>query len=268
MGRAGRYACTLVELIAQTRRYVVVQDDVAIAVSLWVMFAWVQRLRCTPPLLIATSAEPDSGKSTLLGVLGFLVPRPYSAVELTGANIYHIVDRLIRRFSSMKPTNFFAANPHWLRSSTLAGRGARQNSPPGAWRHSRVRSVLSEGHRHAWPDTGATASRAIVCMLWPKLPSEQVADFRHVDDDDFTTLRRKLMRWAADTAVLLKDRIRSCLLASATGLAANWCLLLAIADVAGGLLPKRARAAAAKFAQAPPTVRAPQTARRPASDLR
>ena len=84
----------LVELISQTRRYVVMHDDLAIAVSLWVMFAWIHEIAVHSPLLIVTSAEPDSGKSTLLGVIGFMVPRPYSAVELTGANIYHIVDRL------------------------------------------------------------------------------------------------------------------------------------------------------------------------------
>jgi putative DNA primase/helicase len=93
----------------------------------------------------------------------------------------------------------------------------------------------------------ATANRAIVCMLWPKLPSEQVADFRHVDDDDFRTLRRKLMRWAADNAVLLKDANPVVPPGFNNRLAANWCLLLAIADVAGGLWPKRARAAAVKL---------------------
>ena len=63
----------LLELMAQLRRYVVVQDDVAIAITLWILFSWVHEVAVHSPLLVATSAEPDSGKSTLLGVLGFLV---------------------------------------------------------------------------------------------------------------------------------------------------------------------------------------------------
>jgi hypothetical protein len=56
----------LLELMAQLRRYVVVQDDVAIAITLWLLFSWVHEVAVHSPLLIATSAEPDSGKSTLL----------------------------------------------------------------------------------------------------------------------------------------------------------------------------------------------------------
>jgi len=63
----------LIELMAQLRRFVVVQDDVAIAITLWILFSWVHEVAVHSPLLVATSAEPDSGKSTLLGVLGFLV---------------------------------------------------------------------------------------------------------------------------------------------------------------------------------------------------
>ena len=37
--------------------------------------------------------EPDSGKSTLLGVLRFLVPKPFVSVEPTGPSVYRTVDR-------------------------------------------------------------------------------------------------------------------------------------------------------------------------------
>ena len=39
----------LIELVAQIRRYVVMRDDVAIAVSLWVMFAWIHEIAVHPP---------------------------------------------------------------------------------------------------------------------------------------------------------------------------------------------------------------------------
>ena len=236
----------LIELMAQLRRFVVVQDDVAIAITLWILFSWVHEVAVHSPLLVATSAEPDSGKSTLLGVLGFLVPRPYSVVELTGTNIYRIVDLKNRTLLIDEADQLFRRkaalaeiiNAGWTRGSARIPRI--------------VHGVIHEFDAFCPKVIGmlglnlpsTMASRAIVCMLWPKLPSEQVADFRHVDDDDFTTLRRKLMRWAADNAVLLKDATPVVPPGFSNRVTANWCLLLAIADVAGGLWPEWARAAA------------------------
>src|SRR5262245_37029895 len=188
----------LLELMAQLRRYVVVQDDVAIAITLWLLFSWVHEVAVHSPLLIATSAETDSGKSTLLGVLSFLVPRAYSAVELTGANIYRIVDL-------KKPTLLIDEADQLFRRKAALAEIINAGWTKGSARIPRiVHGVIHEFDAFC-PKVigmlglnlpGTTTSRAIICMLWPKLPSEQVADFRHVDDDDFTTLRRKLMRLA------------------------------------------------------------------------
>ena len=226
--------------MAQLRRYVVVHDDVAIAITLWLLFSWVHEVAVHSPLLIATSAEPDSGKSTLLGVLGFLVPRAYSAVELTGANIYRIVDL-------KKPTLLIdEADQLFRRKAALAEIVNAGWTRGGARIPRMVQGVIHEFDAFCPKVIGmlglnlpdATASRAIVCVLWPKLPSEQVADFRYVDDDDFTTLRRKLMRWAADNAVLLKDANPVVPPGFSNRLAANWCPLLAIADAhAGAFFP-------------------------------
>jgi hypothetical protein len=49
-----------------------------------------------------------------------------------------------------------------------------------------------------------TLSRCIICMIWPKLPSEVVDDFNKRDDEEFVTLRRKLLRWSVDNAVTLQ----------------------------------------------------------------
>jgi hypothetical protein len=236
----------LLELMAQLRRYVVVQDDVAIAITLWLPFSWIHEVAVHSPLLIARSTEPDSGKTTLLGVLSFLVPRAYSAVELTGTNIYRIVDL-------KKPTLLIdEADQLFRRKAALAEIINAGWTKGGARIPRMVHGVIHEFDAFC-PKVigllglnlpGTMASRAIVCMLWPKLPSEQVADFRHVDDDDFRTLRRKLMRWAADNALRLKDANPVMPPGFSNRVTTNWCLLLAIADLAGGLWPAWARAAA------------------------
>src|SRR5262245_39809089 len=80
--------------MAQLRRYVVLHDEVPVAIVLWVMFAWMHEIAMHSPLLIITSAEPDSGKTTALGVIQRMTPRPYPVVELTGPGLFHIVDSL------------------------------------------------------------------------------------------------------------------------------------------------------------------------------
>ena len=55
--------------------------------------AWVHNDIAThSPILTATSADPDSGKTTLLGVLARLVPKPSLNVEANGPNVFRFVD--------------------------------------------------------------------------------------------------------------------------------------------------------------------------------
>ena len=90
--RPGRRWELLAELTAQVQHFIVMNDDGALTIALWIMFSWVHESAVHSPILVITSAEKDSGKSTLLGVLGYLTPRPYSTVEVTGPGLFHIVD--------------------------------------------------------------------------------------------------------------------------------------------------------------------------------
>ena len=84
----------LSDVSAQVQKYVVIDDDSAMVVGLWTLFSWVHDIAVHSPILLVTSAEKDSGKSTMLGVLSYLVQRPYATVELTGPGLYRIVDLL------------------------------------------------------------------------------------------------------------------------------------------------------------------------------
>ena len=70
---------------------------------------------------------------------------------------------------------------------------------------------------------------------WAKMVEEKVADFSFSDDETFETLRRKLARWSADNAPAIKDAHPALPLGFANRLAANWRVLLAIAELAGCL---------------------------------
>jgi len=89
-----------------------------------------------------------------------------------------------------------------------------------------------------------TASRFIWCKVWAKLEGEEVEDFDGRDCEAFEQLRRKFTRWAADNAAALKTIKPTYPPRFNNRLQKNWRLLLAIAELAGGEWPKRARHAA------------------------
>ena len=49
------------------------------------------------------------------------------------------------------------------------------------------------------------ASRSIILRMWPKKPDEKTEDFAYADDPEFSTIRRKLARWASDNVRIIKD---------------------------------------------------------------
>jgi hypothetical protein len=83
----------LQEIITKICRYIVLRPEAVTATALWTMTAWAHEGATHSPILAAISVGPDSGKSTLLGVLRFLVPKPFVSVEPTGPSVYRTVDR-------------------------------------------------------------------------------------------------------------------------------------------------------------------------------
>ena len=81
------------KISAKISKYIVLRPQAVIATALWTMTAWPHEGTTHSPILAAISVEPNSGKSTLLGVLRFLVPKPFVSVEPTGPSVYRTVDR-------------------------------------------------------------------------------------------------------------------------------------------------------------------------------
>jgi putative DNA primase/helicase len=226
----------LTEVIAQLRRYIVVPDDDALAIALWVMFAWVHNeIAVHSTLLVFNSAEPDEGKTTAANVLMYLTPRGHSAAELTGPTLFRFVDHVKPTLSiddadkllKRKPDLTHIVNVGWTRGTLIP----RQDRGITHWFDPFCPKIIA-GVKLGLDKT--TWSRAITIKLKRKLETERVEDFNQVDDDTFLTLRRKLVRWAIDDAEALKAA-RPCLPSGFTNrLRMNWLLLFAIADLAGG----------------------------------
>jgi hypothetical protein len=229
---------------AKFRRYVVATDAIVTVSILWAAFTYLVEIASYAPKLVYFFPDPNAGKSTALHVLRWIAQRAYLAVEATGPALYRVIDRL-------RPTLFLdEADSLFTRSTVLAHIINASSDNAGA---KIVRA--GKGKEYVEYDVfgtqaiamkglnmpGTTLSRCILCMIWPKTESEFVEEFSKQDDEEFVILRRKLARWSVDNAAALQaarpesrhnNRVRD-----------NYRLLWAIADLAGGEWPKRARAA-------------------------
>jgi putative DNA primase/helicase len=238
----------------QICRYVVLQEHQQTAAVLWAAHCWLydHDAPTYSPILAPTSAEPDSGKTTLVAVVGRTAPRFSLNIEMTGPSLYRFVD-------AVKPTLVIdEADDLFVRKSDLkhiinAGwtRGAkipRQVNIDGAW----VTVYFDPFTPKAIALLGrnlppSTRSRSIELRILPKRVDEKVEEFKHVDDAEFAVLRRKFTRWAADNTAALKAAKPTVPSGLNNRAAMNWTLLLAIAEMAGDEWPERAREAAERL---------------------
>jgi hypothetical protein len=249
-------ATLLKECTDKICRYVVLQQHQQTAAVLWSAHCWLydHDVPTYSPILAPTSAEPDSGKTTLVAVIGRTAPRFSLNIEMTGPSLYRFVD-------AAKPTLVIdEADDLFVRKSDLkhiinAGwtRGAkipRQVKIDDAWVTvyfdpftPKVIALLGRNL------PSATRTRSIEFRMVPKRVDEEVEEFKHVDDAEFAVLRRKFMRWAADNAAALKHAKPTIPTGLNNRAAMNWSLLLAIAELAGGDWPGRARQAAERLSR-------------------
>jgi hypothetical protein len=225
-----------------------------LAIALWVTMAWVHEVAAThSAFLMATSAEPDSGKTTLLGTVSYLTPKPFNAVEMTGPTLYRVVDRekptlildeaddLFKRKTDIK----HIINSSWTRGTKIPRQVSINGNYVTKWFDPFCPKAIGflEGNVPR-----NLLSRGIIIKTWPKKPEDKQG-FNHVDDDTFIELRRKLARWSTDNATAMKEAKPLYPAGFNNRRQANWRLLLAIAELAGGKWPKQAQEAAARVSK-------------------
>ena len=239
----------LQKISAKIRKYIVLRPEAVIATALWTMTAWAHEGATHSPILAAISVEPDSGKSTLLGVLRFLVPKPFVSVEPTGPSVYRTVDREHPTLIIDEADDLFYRKSD-LRAIVNAGWSRGTRIPrQGRWYDPFCPKILGILGKTKLPRT--IASRSIILRMWPKKPDEKAEDFAYADDPEFSTIRRKLARWAADNVRIIKDLKPPQPPGFNNRLNANWKLLLQIAQHAGGGWPEQACRSAIYLSRAP-----------------
>jgi hypothetical protein len=239
----------LQEIITKICRYIVLRPEAVTATALWTMTAWAHEGATLSPILAAISVEPDSGKSTLLGVLRFLVPKPFVSVEPSGPSVYRTVDREHPTLIIDEADDLFCRNSN-LRAIVNAGWSRGTRIPRlGRWYDPFCPKILGILGKTKLPRT--IASRSIILRMWPKKPEEKAEDFAYADDPEFSTIRRKLARWAADNLTIIKELKPPQPPGFNNRLSANWKLPLQIAQHAGGGWREQARRSAIYLSRTP-----------------
>jgi hypothetical protein len=240
------------DIIKRIQRHVVIEYHNALAVALWLMLSWVHdEIATHSPILNINSAEPESGKSTTMGLISFLMPKCIASVEASEAAIYRAIKRwepsfCFDEFDSILASDDKAALRSVINSGHVRGQGVLRcigdDRVPELFPTFAPKAIGIVGRRLP----PATLSRCIFIELRRRKKAEVIEAFTHTDDPELADLRRRLRRWAMDNDEALRGARPAMPEELANRTADNWRLQLAIADLCSGIedFGDKARAAA------------------------
>ena len=242
------------DIIRRLKRHVVFRSpDEPLAIALWIMFSWIHdEVAVHSPILAITSAEPESGKTTTLGLMAFLMPRCLATVEISDAALYRSIKRwqpsfAIDEFDSVlsgddrKGLRTVINSGHTRAQCVVRCEGDDKIPEPFATFAPKALGMIG---RDLPP---ATASRGIFIQQERRRSDEPIEKFAHKDDPGLEDLRARLSRWAFDNADTLRDAKPVMPEGFDNRRADNWRVQLAIAELAGADWAEKARDAAANL---------------------
>ncbi len=241
----------LTDLMAALEKYVVLPRHGAITVALWILHTYTFAVLFLSPYLALLSPSRRCGKTTLLEIIGAIVPRKLPLSNITAAALYRTVESYHPTLLVDEADTFLTGNED-LRGILNSGhsqatacviRTVGDNHEPRVFSTWCPKVIAMIGKL---PDT--LDDRSIVISLRRKTRKEKVQRLRqdHLHEE-MEPLRSRAARWAQDHLPQLQnsdpvvpeelhDRAQD-----------NWRPLLAIADLIGGSTPEAARKAALAF---------------------
>ncbi|MBA7608317.1 hypothetical protein ES703_15494 [subsurface metagenome] len=231
-------AVLLDDLAATYKKYIVLPNGAAEALSLWTAFSYVHDKFQISPILSITSPDKRCGKTTLLALLGQLVLKPLPASNLTASTIFRGIEKFHPTILVDEADTFMKENEELrgvlnsghLRAQACCLRCVGEEHEIKTFSTWCPKAIAKIGKLSATLD-----DRSIEICMQRKTPNEKVSRLR-LDRSNllFGELRRKLARWSQDISVLDVAAIE----VDDTGLftndrmADNWRPLLTIANVA------------------------------------
>ena len=242
-------AALIAGLVEQIARYVILSDHAALAAALWVLHCHAHDAAFHSPRLTATSPTMRCGKSTLLRTIGRLVPRPLPTANITPAAVFRVVEAA-KPVLLIDEADSFAHEDEVLRG-VINSSHCRLDAfviravPAGDDYEARQFSTWAPMAIASIGRIASTiADRSVIIAMERKPPGVTIARMRADRDDGFAVLASKTARWVADHLDALRQADPDVPRVLNDRQADNWRPLLAIADLAGGEWPQKARAAA------------------------
>ena len=240
------------EMITLLTRYIVLPQECALAIALWVAYSHLHLECFVSPYLCISSPLKQCGKSRLAELIAGMVPRALMQINASPAAVFRIIEK-------KNPTLVFDEADAWLHDKE----DLRSIFNSG-WTIAQASVVRCEGDKHeprefaTWcpkvfvligrlPDT--LEDRSIVIEMKRKSRTEIVHRLRSDRIScELDPLLRKAARWTRDH----RDQLEAADPQVPEGLsdraADNWRPLLAVAEAVGNDWPKRASEAAATLA--------------------
>jgi 5S rRNA maturation endonuclease (ribonuclease M5) len=231
------------------RRYIVLPKEAGVALALWTLHAWTMDAGDISPFLVLVSPTKRCGKTNTLTVLYYLTPRSEFTSNISASALFRYIQE-VRPTLIIDEGDSFIKDNEEMRGILNSG---HTKTAACVIRNVEVNGEHKPRRFSTWaPKAIATIraladtleDRAIVVQLQRKPKAASVVRLRKRDSDEFALLRRQAARWAADNFSKLTDPEPDIPEALNDRAADNWRPLLAIADLAGGHWPRRAREAA------------------------
>ncbi|MCB6182975.1 DUF3631 domain-containing protein [Leeia sp. TBRC 13508] len=241
----------LTDVCQTIRRYIICDQETAIAASLWVCMTWLIDHVSIAPIANITAPERNCGKSEMLAMLGKLSRRAMTVSNISPAALYRAVEKwrptlLIDEADASADNNEDLRgllNSGHTRDSAYVLRVVGDELEPRRFSTWGAKAIAGIGKR-----AGTIESRSIPLAMRRKLPHETTERRRSKQAEAFfLDLKSRIARWTEDNA----EQITNVLPSIPNGLnnrtADNWEPLLAIADAAGAGWSDKARKAALKL---------------------
>src|SRR5262245_34781035 len=231
------------------RRYIVLPKGAAETLALWTLHAWTMDAGDVSPFMVLVSPTKRCGKTSVLILLYYITPRSELASNISPSALFRYVED-VRPTLLIDEADSFLKDNEELRGILNSG---HTKAAANIIRNVEVNGQHKPRRFSTWaPKAIATIreladtleDRSIIITLQRKPKTAAVERLRKRDSEEFAILRRKAARWAADNFDNLTDPEPAIPDALNDRAADNWRPLLAIADLAGGDWPRRARDAA------------------------
>ena len=231
------------------RRYIVLPEGASVALALWMLHAWTVDAGDTSPFLVLVSPTKRCGKTNTLIVLFYLTPRSELASNISASALFRYIEE-VRPTLLIDEADSFIKDNEEMRGILNSG---HTKTAAHVIRNVEINGEHKPRRFSTWaPKAIATIraladtleDRGIVVQLQRKPRGASVERLRKRDSNEFALLRSRAARWANDNFSRLTDPEPDIPEALNDRAADNWRPLLAIADLAGGVWPQRAREAA------------------------